>query len=92
MQSKNHEDHIAGKGFTFVTHYNLVHKFIPVPQAMENPEATAALDKEWKKLGTIPAWELDKGKSKKEVFQEAQKRQTESPLCYIDGKLSPQEC
>ena len=31
---RNHEDHIAGKGFTSMTHYNLVHKFIPVPQAM----------------------------------------------------------
>ena len=29
-----HKDHIAGKVFTSVTHYNLVHKFIPMPQAM----------------------------------------------------------
>ena len=27
-----HEDHIAGKGFTSMTHYNLVHKFTPVPK------------------------------------------------------------
>ena len=35
---------IAGKGFTFVTHYNLVHKFIPMQQAMKSPDAKAAVD------------------------------------------------
>ena len=32
-----------------------------------------AADKEWKKLETIPAWQLDKVKSKKEVTLEAQR-------------------
>ena len=32
---KYHEDHIAGKGMNSLSHYNLVHKFIPVPQAMK---------------------------------------------------------
>ena len=27
----HHEDHIAGKGDNSLQHYNLVHKFIPVP-------------------------------------------------------------
>ena len=31
----NHEDHIAGKGNNSQQHYNLVHKFIPMPQAMK---------------------------------------------------------
>ena len=30
----DHEDHIAGKGINSLNHYNLVHKFIPMPQAM----------------------------------------------------------
>ena len=30
----NHEDHIAGKGQNSLSHYELVHKFIPVPQVM----------------------------------------------------------
>ena len=38
---KDHEDHIAGKGYNSMTHYNLVHKFIPVHQAMKIPDATA---------------------------------------------------
>ena len=55
-QSQNYEDHIAGKGFTSMSHYNLVHKFIPMPQAMKILDAKTAVDKEWKKLETIPAW------------------------------------
>ena len=43
-----HEDHIAGKGENSLQHYNLVHKFIPMPQAMKIPAAKAAVDKEWK--------------------------------------------
>ena len=39
-------------------HYNLVHKFCPLPQAMKTPDAQAAVDKEWKKLEAIPAWQL----------------------------------
>ena len=40
------EDHIAGKGENSLQHYNLVHKFIPMPQAMKIPAAKAAVDKE----------------------------------------------
>ena len=32
----HHEDHIAGKGDNSLQHYNLVHKFIPMPQSYEN--------------------------------------------------------
>ena len=53
-----HEEHIAGKGQKSVLHYNLVHKFIPMPQVMKIPDAKAAVDKEWKKRETIPAWDV----------------------------------
>ena len=43
----SHEDHIAGKVENSLQHYNLVHKFIPMPQAMIIPAAKAAVDKEW---------------------------------------------
>ena len=46
----NHEDHIARKGENSLQHYNLVHKFIPMPQAMKIPPAKAAVDKEWEQL------------------------------------------
>ena len=45
-----HQDHIAGKGENSLQHYNLVHKFIPMPQAMKIPAAKAAVDKECEKL------------------------------------------
>ena len=56
-----------------MTHYNLVHKFISIPQAIKIPDAKAAVDKEWKKVETIPAWQLEKVKSKKEVILEVQR-------------------
>ena len=68
---KYHEDHIAGKGENSLQHYNLVHKFIPMPQAMKIPAAKAAVDKEWEKLENISAWNLTKVRSKKEVIDEA---------------------
>ena len=66
-----HEDHIAGKGENSLQHYNWVHKFIPMPQAMGIPAAKAAVDKEWEKLEKISAWNLTKVKSKKQVIDEA---------------------
>ena len=56
----NHEDHIAGKGENSLQHYNLVHKFIPMPQALKVPAAKAAVDKEWEKIGENFGVELDK--------------------------------
>ena len=89
-QPKNREDHIAGKGFTYLPHYNLVHKFIPMPQAMKVPDAEAAVDKEWKKLETTPAWQLDEVKRKKEeVILEAQR---DKKKVHFDGHMSSQEC
>ena len=55
-----HEDHIAGKGESSLQHNNLIHKFIPMPQAMKIPAAKAAVDKEWEKLEKISAWNLTK--------------------------------
>ena len=66
-----HEDHIAGKGDNSLQHYNLVHKLIPMPQAMKIPTAKAAVDQEWEKLEKIPAWDLTKVRSKSGVIDEA---------------------
>ena len=49
----HHEDRIAGKGDNSLQHYNLVHKFIPVSQAMKIPAAKAAVDKEWENWRTF---------------------------------------
>ena len=50
VTKRMHVEHIAVKGQNSILHYNLVHKFIPMPQAMNIPEAKAAVDKEWKNL------------------------------------------
>ena len=70
-EPSNHEDHIAGKGENSLQHCNLVHKFIPMPQAMKIPAAKAAVDKEWEKLEKISAWNLTEVRSKKQVIDEA---------------------
>ena len=67
----HHEDHIAGKGENSLQHFDLVHKFIPMPQARKIPAAKAAVDKEWEKLEKNSAWNLTKVRSKKEVIDEA---------------------
>ena len=59
----HHEDHIEGKGNNSLQHYNLVHKFIPMPQAIKIPAAKAAVDKDWEKMEKKLAVEL--GKSQK---------------------------
>ena len=64
---------IAGKGYNALQHNYLVHKFIPVAQAVGIPEAKAAVDKEWENLEKIPTWDLVKVISKKEVIDEARK-------------------
>ena len=61
----HHEDHIAGKGNNSLQHYNLVHKFIPLPQAIKILAAKAAVEKEWEKLEKNSAWNLTKVRSTK---------------------------
>ena len=88
---QNHEDHIAGKGEHSLQHYNLVHKFIPVPQGMKIPAAKAAVDKEWEKLEKISAWNLPTVRRKKEVIDEAitsgAKDHFASTMAYVTWKM-----
>ena len=67
----HHEDHIAGKEDNSSQHFNLVHRFIPMSQALKIPAAKAAVDTEWEKLEKISAWNLTKVRSKKQVINEA---------------------
>ena len=45
-QNNEHEGHIADKVYTSMSHHNLVHKSVPMLQAMKTPDAKAAVDKE----------------------------------------------
>ena len=62
---------ITFRGFNYLNHYNLVHKPIPLPQAMKISDAKAAVDKEWDKLKNIPSWQESKVKSRHEVIDKA---------------------
>ena len=93
---KDREDQIEGKEFNSTTHHNFVYKFILMPQAMKIPDAKAAVDTEWKKFEAIPAWQLDKVKSKKEVILEAQRDKRKSTfatlmdICHLkNAELEP---
>ena len=74
-----------------MSHYNLVYKLIPMPHALRIPDAKAAVVKEWKKLETIPAWQVGKVKSNKRRLFWKHRETKKSPLCYIDGHLSSQK-
>ena len=78
----HHEDHIAGKGDNSLQHYNLDHKFIPMPQAMKIPAAKAAVDKEWEKWEKISAWNLTKVRSKKQVIDDARTRRAQKFILH----------
>ena len=67
----HHEDILQEKEDNSLQHYSLVHKFIPMPQAMKIPAAKAAVDKEWEKLEKISARNLTQVRSKKQVIEEA---------------------
>ena len=60
-----HEDHIAAKGMNSLSHYNLVHKFIPMPQALKNTRCEGCSAERIGKLEKIPAWQLTKVRNKK---------------------------
>ena len=63
---------------------------------MKIPDTKAAVDKEWKKLETIPARDVKKAKSKKEVIKEGQKNNkvhcvTLMDICHLKNlELEPQ--
>ena len=67
----HHEDHIAGKGSNSLQHYNLVHKFIPMPQAIKNSSSKGSSGQGMGKIGANFGVEPDKVRSKKEVIDEA---------------------
>ena len=58
-------------GTNSTTHCSLVHKFIPMLQALKIPDAKGAVEKEWEKLEKIAAWQLTNVRNKKEVIEEA---------------------
>ena len=65
--SNYHEDHIAGKEEQLTTALYFGAQIYSYASSHKIPAAKGAVDKEWEKLEKIPAWDLTKVKSKKEV-------------------------
>ena len=80
-----------------MSHYNLAHKFTPMPQAMKIPDAKAAVDKELKKTRDDPSLGFGKSQEQEEVILEAPRDRKKvhfaalMDICYIDGHMSPQK-
>ena len=93
---KDHDDHIAEKGFNSLSHHTLVHN-VDASHAIKILDAKAALDKEWEKLEKLPAWQLTNVKSKNKVILEAQEEQRKvhfsalMDICHIkSAELEPE--
>ena len=72
---EDHEDHIAWKKDIIRWHTTILFtSLFPCLRWWKIPDAKAAVDKEWKKLETIPAWDLTKVRSRSEVIDEARKK------------------
>ena len=79
--------HIEGKGEKSLQHYSLVHKFIPMPQAMKNSCSESSGGQGMgKKLEEHFGVEPEpKVRSKQEVIDEARTKGAKSSFCITDG-------
>ena len=89
-QSKNHEDHNAGKGVNSLSRFNLVHKFIPMPRAMKIPDANVAAEKNWKtRENTVMAADVSQEQKWGDRWNKDQGPYCS--FCVVSGSLSSQE-
>ena len=67
-----------------------MHKFFHAPSD-EIPDAKAAVNKEWKKLEKISAWQMDNVRSKRNGILEAQKekKKVHSATLMDIGRVVP---
>ena len=84
------------KESTHLNHYNLVHKFIPVPKAMKIPDAKAAVEKEWGNSRKYQHGTWRESETKKEVVDQARKElktvhfASLTDVCYLkNSELEP---
>ena len=68
-QGRQHQDRISPKGYASETYFGLVHTPIPLKKALKIPKAREAIDAEWAKLESRPAWDLNGVRPKAEVHR-----------------------
>ena len=56
---KPHQDQITAKGTNSMTHCSLVHKFIPMPQALKNSRCKSSSGERMRKTGENPGMAAD---------------------------------
>ena len=57
---ESHQDNITAEGMNSMTHYSLVHKFIPMPQAIKNSKCKDSSGKIMGKTGENPSMAADR--------------------------------
>ena len=95
---KPHQDHIPAKGrIQKLVRVLCTNSFRCLKNQKKNPDAKAAVHKEWEKLESIPEWMLTKVRNKKEVIEEARNKCRKvhfaslMDLCHLkNSELEPQ--
>ena len=84
----HHEDHIAGKGENSLQHYNLVHKFIPMPQAMKIPAAKSSSGAKMGEIGKDSGVGPDESQKQIGGDRWSKDKGHKSSFCLTDGYMS----
>ena len=87
----HHEDHVAGKGVNSLQHYNFVHKFIPVPQAIKIPASNCSCGHGMGTIGENSCVEPDKSQKQARGDRCSKDVGRESSFCIINGHLSSEK-
>ena len=88
----HHEDHIAGKGNNSLQHYNLVHKFIPMPQALKNSSSKGSSGQGMGKIEENFGMEPDKSQKQERGDRRSRDEGRKSSFCITDGHMSFEKC
>ena len=64
LEGVPHNDHISAKGINSLSHCNLVHKFMPMPESKKNG-CKGTSGERMGKLEKIPAWQLTEIRKKR---------------------------
>ena len=83
-----HEDPIAAKGINSLSHYNSVHKFIPMHQALKNTRCEGCSGKRMGKHGKDTGMAADESQKQKRSDRWSKEWREKSSFCVIDGSSS----
>ena len=95
--ARQHQNKVAPLGTASEFFHAMVHKPIPLKKALQHADASQALEKEWKKLEAVPAWDPKKVKPWAKVQADSKRtgrpahRATLLQLCSVkNAELAPE--